>query len=92
MGVKFAKANAKVCYSHTDNTAIARPMLLQTLSSGDCVARLPPVVTCHLQIALIRLYQQFALKLTPGQLPLAVHTNLTMAPTHGVKVLVQRRV
>jgi hypothetical protein len=48
-------------------------------------------VTCPLQIALIRLYQRFTLKLTPGQLPLAVHTNLTMAPTHGVKVLVQRR-
>jgi hypothetical protein len=43
------------------------------------------------QIALICLYQRFTLKLTPGQLPLAVHTNLTMAPTHGVKVLVQRR-
>lgn len=43
------------------------------------------------RIALIRLYQRFTLQLTPGQLPLAVHTNLTMAPTHGVKVLVKRR-
>lgn len=25
------------------------------------------------------------------QLPLAVHTNLTMAPTHGLKVTVHRR-
>lgn len=49
------------------------------------------VAVTALQIALIRLYQRFTLKLTPGQLPLAVHTNLTMAPTHGVKVLVQPR-
>ena len=69
-------------------------MMLQspsTIAQDSCVVRLPPVVTCFLQIALIRLYQRFTLKLTPGQLPLAVHTNLTMAPTHGVKVLVQRR-
>jgi hypothetical protein len=66
-------------------------MLLQCHSAKRFVASLPPVVHRFLQIALIRLYQQFTLKLTPGQLPLAVHTNLTMAPTHGVKVLVQRR-
>lgn len=60
-------------------------------SSGLVCCKAATCGDMFLQIALIRLYQRFTLKLAPGQLPLAVHTNLTMAPTHGVKVLVQRR-
>ena len=39
-----------------------------------------------MQIALIRLYQGFVLRLLPGQEPLELRTTITMAPAHGVRV------
>ena len=39
-----------------------------------------------LQIALVRLYQSFVLRLLPGQEPLELRTTITMAPKHGVRV------
>jgi cytochrome P450 len=43
------------------------------------------------KIALIRLYQSFTLRLTDGQIPLKTKTTITMAPKHGIKVMVHPR-
>ncbi len=43
------------------------------------------------RIALIRLYQNFTLRLLPGQDPLETTTQITMSPKHGVKVTVHAR-
>jgi cytochrome P450 len=44
------------------------------------------------KIALIRLYQNQTYELLPGQVPLPLQQNLTLAPKNGVRVRVIPRV
>lgn len=38
------------------------------------------------KITLIRMYQSFTFELEPGQLPLKIHTTITIRPQNGVHV------
>lgn len=44
-----------------------------------------------LQIALIRIFQRFTLRLVDGQVPLEIKMGGTMSPKHGVRLLVHPR-
>lgn len=79
-------------------TAACRRSVKELLASSQVTQHimkpwsLAQKLTVHwLQIALIRLYQSFTLRLVDGQVPLKTKTTITMAPANGVNMLVHPR-
>ena len=92
VGVRFARAQAKVLTHASRLTACASwhewegcKVLLPDRVAAS-VQSLTMVLLSPPQIALVRLYQGFVLRLLPGQEPLELRTTITMAPKHGVRV------